>query len=110
MSEIPVYDPNVLTGLIGDDIESIQQYKSEFLQQCVPSLREIAAAFNKNDKHAVKEAAHYLKTSAKAVGAMRCANRLQAIEEAAMAEQRAVLKQHITQLQQDIRDIKKEFM
>ena len=110
MSEIPVYDPNVLTSLIGDDQESINEYKSEFIKQCVPSLREIAAAFNKNDKNAVKEAAHYLKTSAKAVGAMRCASRLQAIEDTALAEQRAELKQHITQLQMDIRDVKKEFV
>ncbi|WP_016955709.1 Hpt domain-containing protein [Catenovulum agarivorans] len=110
MSEIPVYDPKVLTSLIGDDQQSINEYKSEFLKQCVPSLRQIAAAFNNNDKNAVKEAAHYLKTSAKAVGALRCANRLQEIEDSALAEQRAELKQHITLLQQDIRDVKKEFI
>ncbi|MER2491998.1 Hpt domain-containing protein [Catenovulum sediminis] len=110
MSEIPIYDPEVLVSLIGDDQPLIEEYKKEFVKQCVPTLRGIAAAFNKNENTEVKDQAHYLKTSAKAIGAMRCAARLQKIEDCALSDDRVSLKQHITLLQNDIRDVKKEFI
>ncbi|WP_111977688.1 Hpt domain-containing protein [Algibacillus agarilyticus] len=108
-NDCAIYDPAILSSLIGNEEDLINEYKQEFIKQSITSLKTIALNYNKHDYHAMKEDAHYLKTSAKALGALQCAQRLQAIENAALKEDKNLLKQLVMELKTDVQNIKKVF-
>lgn len=69
-----------MVDLIGDDAEMMRKFEIQFLQQAKASLEKITVLFNKNKIAEIKEEAHFLKTSAKAVGAEQTADLLEALE------------------------------
>jgi len=66
--------------LIGDDIQLIKQFEIDFLKQAKQSLGKIVKLFNEGNIKPIQEEAHFLKTSAKAIGAEQTADLLQELE------------------------------
>ncbi|GEK10628.1 hypothetical protein PPE03_28770 [Pseudoalteromonas peptidolytica] len=77
-------NPNVLIELIGDDFITAKKFYTDFLIQSKSSFAKMRATYQDNDLKRLKDEAHYLKTSAKAVGAELLADYLQELEYAAM--------------------------
>ena len=76
-----LFNPKTLADLIGDDKKLTQQLKIDFLKQAKISLEKIYLHFNNNDFNEIKEEAHYLKTSANAIGAEITGEQLQLLEQ-----------------------------
>jgi HPt (histidine-containing phosphotransfer) domain-containing protein len=76
-----LFNSKTLEALIGDDKELTEQFKLDFLKQAKVSLEKIYHHFNNNDFNEIKEEAHYLKTSANAIGAEITGEQLQLLEE-----------------------------
>ncbi|KMT66238.1 Hpt domain-containing protein [Catenovulum maritimum] len=106
MQNNKVFDESIMHSLIGEEPELISEYQLEFYKQSITTLKEIALLFNKKDFQALKESAHFLKTSAKAIGAMRCASTLQALEDTAREANKQESYRLIMQLKTDITDFK----
>lgn len=81
MNNKQVINPQTLTDLIGDDPVFIKKFKVDFLHQAKKSMQELAEQYQQNNAQKMKEAAHFLKTSAKAVGAEITAQLLQELED-----------------------------
>jgi HPt (histidine-containing phosphotransfer) domain-containing protein len=80
-----ILNRNVMRDLIGDDKALTKQFHIEFLKQAKVSLNKIAVFFNSNNFTSIKEEAHFLKTSAKAIGAEKTAYLLEGLEMMALA-------------------------
>ncbi|WP_076407462.1 Hpt domain-containing protein [Shewanella sp. UCD-KL12] len=76
-----ILNRNVMIELIGDEPELIRQFEIDFLKQAKSSLQKIADLYNRSKFSDIKEEAHFLKTSAKAVGAEQVSHLLQTLEE-----------------------------
>lgn len=102
-SERQILNKNIIKDLIGDDAELIRKFEIEFLQQAKESIGKIVAMFNQNDFAAIKEEAHYIKTSAKAIGAEQTADLLQTLEDNALNNDKATCKQQIILINQSLK-------
>jgi HPt (histidine-containing phosphotransfer) domain-containing protein len=79
--ELKLLNPSTLEDLIGNDKELISQFQIDFIKQAKVSLEKIYSHFNHENYQEIKEEAHYLKTSAKAVGAEITGEQLQRLEQ-----------------------------
>jgi len=93
-----VLNRNVMRELIGDDNQLMKKFELEFLKQARESMRKITGLYNNNQVVLIKEEAHFLKTSAKAVGAELTADILQQLELIAQENNKAQCKDAIVQL------------
>ena len=100
-----VLDRSVMTALIGDDQELARKFELEFLKQAKESLKKLTEYFNENNYALLREEAHFLKTSAKAVGAHVTAELLQSLEHISEENDRAKAKQLIIQVSQAIKQV-----
>ena len=75
-----ILNENIMLELIGDKPEIIKQFKIDFLKQAKASFQKITHMYNADQFIGIKEEAHFLKTSAKAVGAEQISQLLQALE------------------------------
>ena len=100
-----VLDRSVMVALIGDDTELARKFELEFLKQAKESLRKLTEEFNANNFVQLKEEAHFLKTSAKAVGAHITADLLQELENISEVKDKARSKQLIIQISQAIKQV-----
>ena len=82
-------NPQVMIELIGDDKASARKFYSDFLQQAKSSCGLLKQAYQDSAYQELKDHAHFLKTSAKAVGAEVLAEQLQELEEQALANNQA---------------------
>ncbi|WP_394226644.1 Hpt domain-containing protein [Pseudoalteromonas spongiae] len=92
------YNNKVMLELIGEDYEKIQQFQSEFLHQANVYFRKLVETYNQEQFDIVKQHAHFLKTSAKAIGAERTAYFLATIEKYASNKDKPALKQLLLKL------------
>ncbi|WP_440056323.1 Hpt domain-containing protein (plasmid) [Pseudoalteromonas sp. T1lg65] len=74
----------VIIDLIGDDPDSAKQFYRDFLVQAKSSFDKLRDYCKTAQYQSLKDEAHYLKTSAKAIGAEILAEQLQSLEEAAL--------------------------
>ena len=100
-----VLDRSVIIALIGDDPELARKFELEFLKQAKESLKKLTECFNGNDYAQLREEAHFLKTSAKAVGAHITANLLQQLENISDQKDKAQSKKLIIQVSQAIKQV-----
>ncbi|WP_448549319.1 Hpt domain-containing protein [Thalassotalea fusca] len=100
-----VLDRSVITALIGDDTELARKFELEFLKQAKESLKKLTELFNANDFNQIKEEAHFLKTSAKAVGAQTTATLLQQLEQISEQKDKAKSKELINQISHAIKQV-----
>jgi HPt (histidine-containing phosphotransfer) domain-containing protein len=94
-SELQILNRSVMRDLIGDDEALARKFEIEFLQQGKVSVNKLTVSYNNQNFIEIKEEAHFLKTSAKAVGAEQTAELLETLEHLAANENIAECKQKI---------------
>ena len=100
-----VLNRQVMVDLIGDDQEMMRKFEIQFLQQAKISIAKIAELFKKNELKPIKEEVHFLKTSARAVGAEQSADLLQSLEEVALKQDKAQCKEHIILINRAVKQV-----
>ena len=105
MQEKQVLNNEVMFNLIGDDQPMAKKFKIEFLKQAKESLAEITAHFNQQQFSGINEVAHFLKTSAKAVGAEITAEHLQLLEQFALDQDLSNCKKEILSIHQAVKQV-----
>ncbi len=100
-----ILNRNVIISLIGDDKPLIRQFELEFLQQAKISMKKIAEYFGAQQFSEIKEEAHFLKTSAKAVGAEQTADLLENLEHTALDNDIQNCKLLIIQISNSIKHV-----
>ncbi|WP_440873718.1 Hpt domain-containing protein [Thalassotalea sp. PLHSN55] len=91
--EKKVLNREVMKNLIGDDdMALIRKFEIEFLQQAKVSMAKIVQLFGSNKLVEIKEEAHFLKTSAKAIGAEQVAEHLENLEQAGLDQDKEKCK------------------
>ena len=105
-----VLNRDILIGLIGNDPEMAREFEQEFLQQANSSLVKLVGFYNKSQMPQIKDEAHYLKTSAKAVGAEQTAALLQELEVVATNADKAKCKQLIKLVNDAVTRVKGEVL
>lgn len=102
------FNPNVMVELIGDDHNKIKQFQVHFLRQANEYFGKLAGAYNHEQYAELKEHAHFLKTSANAIGAEKTGYYLATIESFAVKEDKFALKQLILKLKAELKALAKE--
>lgn len=82
-NELPILSHNVLIDFIGNDKNSINEFYIEFMQQADTSMKFLTMHFNARNFEKISEEAHFLKTSAMAIGAQRTGQILHMLEDKA---------------------------
>ncbi|CAM4137294.1 Hpt domain-containing protein [Shewanella aquimarina] len=100
-----ILNPKIMRDLIGNDPTLIAQFKQDFVSQARSSLRELATHYNNREFKGLKQGAHFLKTSAKAIGAEEVTDKLQQLEFAAIEQDMAQCKQLIIQLKNALQSL-----
>ncbi|GLX80405.1 hypothetical protein tinsulaeT_37450 [Thalassotalea insulae] len=100
-----VLNKEVMINLIGDDQVAARKFEIEFLKQAKDSIAEITAYFNQERFKEISEAAHYLKTSANAIGAEITADHLQQLENCAINQDSMQCKQQIIEIHQAVKQV-----
>ena len=98
-----ILNRQTMQDLVGDDAELIKQFETDFLKQAKTSLGKIVQLFNDNQLPEIKEEAHFLKTSARAIGAEQAAELLQELEYAGLAADKGECKALIVKLNQAVK-------
>lgn len=93
LNSLKVLNRQVMISLIGNDSIQIRQFEIDFLKQAQVSIKKIATFYQLSDFEQIKEEAHFLKTSARAVGAEQSAMHLQNMESAALKKDKAECKE-----------------
>ncbi|KZN43972.1 Hpt domain-containing protein [Pseudoalteromonas luteoviolacea] len=106
--ELKTLNRNTIIDLVGDEPDKIRKFHAEFLAQAATVLKTIVQSFNINDFGELKSQAHFLKTSARAVGAERSAYFLETIERYSLTKNKSAIKQIIIKLNGEFIAIKKE--
>ena len=78
-------DPDALRRLLGPDVRSIRRFLTQFVPHSRPILAELERALGAGEAASVREQAHKLKSSARAVGALELSALCQKLEEAGAA-------------------------
>jgi len=102
---LQILNTKVMFDLIGDDKALIRKFKIEFLQQAKKSIKEISAAYSENAFEQIKKETHFLKTSAKAIGAEVTADYLQQLEDKSLLEDKEQCKQLIILLNHSVKQV-----
>jgi HPt (histidine-containing phosphotransfer) domain-containing protein len=77
---LPVWDPNTLVELVGDDPAMLRDLLEAFLHSAEKQTAEIAAAAVANDTTTITGVAHTLKSAARSVGALALGELCQSLE------------------------------
>ncbi|ABV35597.1 Hpt protein [Shewanella sediminis HAW-EB3] len=103
--QLKILNRNVMIELIGDEPEMIRQFEIDFLKQAKVSLRNIVTMYNDSRILEIKEEAHFLKTSAKAVGAEQTSYLLQALEQSGLEQDKAKCKDLILRVKEALQRV-----
>jgi len=105
LSDLKTINQQVMIDLIGDVKAEIVHFQQQFLRQAKTSLQHIAQLYRQEQFNKIKDEAHFLKTSAKAIGAELCAYHLQTLEYASLAQDKIKCKQHIHNLSNELKQV-----
>ncbi len=100
-----VLNREVMRNLIGDDMVLIRKFEVEFLQQAKLSVAKIVQLYGREQFSEIKEEAHFLKTSAKAVGAEQVADLLETLEGNALEKAKEKCKQGIVLISRSLKQV-----
>jgi len=100
-----ILNRQVMIDLIGDDQAMMRKFEIQFLQQAKVSIAKIAELFKKNELKPIKEEAHFLKTSARAIGAEQVADLLQSLEESVLKEDNKLCKKYIILINRAVKQV-----
>ncbi|NRD75722.1 Hpt domain-containing protein [Shewanella sp. VB17] len=82
-SNLKILNRHTMLDLIGDDSVMIHKFQTHFLEQATESLKKIIVFYHDEAFAEIKEQAHFLKTSAAAVGAEQSVHLLVLLEKSA---------------------------
>ncbi len=99
MTERQLINDKVMQALLGDDDESILEFKQQFLVQSAQCLMQMKDLLISEDLIELGFTAHFLKTSAQAIGAEQSAHLLAEIEQAAKHHKLAFCTAHLSKLE-----------
>ncbi|WP_394391811.1 Hpt domain-containing protein [Shewanella woodyi] len=102
---LKVLNKDIMLDLIGDDPVMIRQFEIDFLKQAKESLQKIILMYNNDSFKAVKEEAHYLKTSAAAVGAEQTSHLLKALETSGEVGDKQQCKHLILEIKSSLKQV-----
>ena len=105
-----VLNRDVMRQLIGDDQQLIKQFEVDFLKQAKQSLSKIVTLYNDGKITAIKEEAHFLKTSAKAIGAEQTADLLLDLEMLSLEQDRQGCSRLIQEVGQSVKLVHGEIL
>ncbi|ATC93739.1 Hpt domain-containing protein [Pseudoalteromonas tunicata] len=108
MKQLKTLNPQTLKDLIGNEPNEIIQFRIRFLQQAQDNLKALVTQFNHDQFDEIKENAHFLKTSAKAIGAEVTADLLQQLEICALNQQKKRCKFLIKSITDEIKLVYQE--
>lgn len=100
-----VLNKQTMRSLIGDDDALREKFEIDFLKQGKQSLRKMTALFNESQFELIQQEAHFLKTSAKAVGAEQVAAILQELETIALSSDGVACKEMIISLNTALKQV-----
>ncbi|WP_299798504.1 Hpt domain-containing protein [uncultured Shewanella sp.] len=103
--QLKILNRDVMIGLIGNDPEMIRQFEIDFLRQAKISLNKIAAMYNDSRLSEIREEAHFLKTSAKAIGAEQTSYLLQALENSGLEQDKVECKNLILKIKEALKRV-----
>ncbi|RTR40888.1 Hpt domain-containing protein [Shewanella canadensis] len=103
--QLQILNRNVMIELIGNEPDMIRQFEIDFLKQAKVSLRNIVTMYNDSRILEIKEEAHFLKTSAKAVGAEQTSYLLQALEQSGLDQDKAKCKDLILRVKEALQRV-----
>ncbi|ATC98304.1 MAG: Hpt domain-containing protein [Pseudomonadota bacterium] len=104
-SELVTLNSSVMIELIGNDLAKIKQFQIDFLGQANEYFKKLAGAYNQNQFENLKEHAHFLKTSANAIGAEKTGHYLATIEAFALKKDKPALKELILKLKSELKTL-----
>lgn len=107
-NNLPILDNKVLLGLLGGNKSQLRAFQLEFLLEASVTVEKISLAKNKVDFDSIKNMAHYLCSSATAVGASRFANTLMQLEESAEQREKSRCDECFLELLQQLKLVRKE--
>jgi len=87
VSDNDALDLEALTGVFGDDPETIKEILSDFVEPAKENIQEIADAYAEHSAAGVAQASHKLKSSARSVGAQELADLCAVLEKAGKADE-----------------------
>lgn len=100
-----ILNRNIMKDLIGDEPDLIKQFEIDFLNQAKGSLHKMASMYNADQLVEITEEAHFLKTSAKAVGAERISQLLQTLEESSAKQKKSECRELILKTKVALQEI-----
>jgi HPt (histidine-containing phosphotransfer) domain-containing protein len=100
-----ILNKNVMYDLVGDDEALIRKFEIEFLHQAKASIEKLSKAYKASNFNEIKEEAHFLKTSAKAVGAEQSADYLQQLEDESLNGNKEKCKTFIILINNAVKDV-----
>jgi HPt (histidine-containing phosphotransfer) domain-containing protein len=104
-NNLKILNRNVMFELIGDDEALMKKFEIEFLQQAKKSIAQLSSAYTAANFTEIKEAAHFLKTSAKAVGAEITADYLQQLEDESLNNNKEQCKALIISINSSVKSV-----
>ena len=90
--ELPDWDPQALNQIVGADPLLHQRFRSRFMETAHPQLETLRAAMASHDIKTLGFTAHALKSSARAIGALRLGECCQRLESASKAGDESACK------------------
>ncbi len=100
-----IFNRQPLIDLIGDNESLIAEYQQAFMRQALNSLDALASKLDHHDFSGVKETAHFLKTSARVVGADYILECLDKLENAALSYSLAACRGCMEKLSHAVREL-----
>ena len=98
IEQLQTLNKQTLINIIGDEPDERLKFLASFLKQSQISLKKFVQLYNQDDYLNIREEAHFLKTSANAIGAEKVGDILQQLEENAVESHKTkckILIQHI---------------
>jgi HPt (histidine-containing phosphotransfer) domain-containing protein len=103
--QLKIFNSNTMFDLVGDDPELIKKFQIEFLQQAKQSIAKLSDGYSKTDFKVLREEAHFLKTSARAIGAEQTADYLQQLEDISELNDKNKCKELIILINNSIKQV-----
>ena len=101
---LPV-DVSVLKSLVGDDMATVCDFLSQFLDSARAQAAEISASCDREDNRRVGAVAHKLKASSRSVGALALGDLCAELENVSVAGSKAELAERCARFTSELQDV-----
>jgi HPt (histidine-containing phosphotransfer) domain-containing protein len=109
IEQLQTLNKQTLINIIGDEPSERLKFIASFLKQSQESLKKFVQLYNQDDYSNIREEAHFLKTSANAIGAEKVGDILQQLEDYAVESHKAKCKILIQHINVEVKQVYVEF-